>query len=350
MTTTRDVASLAGVSVATVSAVINGNKFVSPDLVCRVEKAIAALGYRPNLVARSLKSGRTRTLGVLIPNIRDPYWAEIVASIEDVARAEGYRIFLCDTEENPDTEEKSLRILAEMKVDGIAIVPTGNQSEQRVAPLLEAGIGVVAVARKLQGLDLDSVVSDNEMAGYLGTHHLLSLGYRRVGILAFPTYASAGRDRLSGYQRALAEAGIPVDPLLIQHGGAPLEERGYRAAEQLLKTPGVRPDAVVVCNHLMMLGLLKCLREQGVRVPEDVGLVGFDEYPWTPFMEPPLTVVQQLRSETGIATAKRLIARVRGEFRGPGEEISMPISLIVRKSCGSLLTTPAGDRAEISPR
>lgn len=335
MPTARDVAERAGVSVATVSAVINKNKYVSPELADRVERVIAELGYRPNLVARSLKSGRTKTLGVMIPNICDPYWAEVVATIEAVTRQEGYRLLLFDTKEDPAIEREGLRLLTENRADGAIIVPHAPESEPRVARLLERGAAVVLLARRLPGLDADAVVTDNERAGYLGTRHLLGLGHRRIGILPFPTHASAGAERLQGYARALGEAGRSVEPELVAESRQASEEAGYRATERLLGLPGGRPDALIASNHLLLVGLLKALRAQGLRVPAEVGVVGFDEYPWTPLMDPPLTVVHQPRVRIGETAARRLIQRVRGEIKGPGDLLLIEPSLIVRESCGA---------------
>jgi len=267
--TTRDVARRAGVSVATVSAVINKSKYVSPGLAERVEQAIVELGYRPNLVARSLKSGQTHTLGILIPNICDPYWAEVVATIEEVTRQEGYRLLLFDTKEDPALEEGSLRLLAENRADGAIVVPHSSESAPRVERLLERGTAVVLLARQLPGLALDAVISDNELAGYLGTRHLLGLGYRRIGFLAFPGHASAGQERLRGYRRALEEFGLTPEPGLAAESREASEGGGYGDTERLLALPGGRPDALMASNHLLVVGMLKALRAHGLRVPED---------------------------------------------------------------------------------
>ncbi|MFA5028486.1 MAG: LacI family DNA-binding transcriptional regulator [Candidatus Methylomirabilota bacterium] len=334
MPTARDVARRAGVSVATVSAVLNKNKFVSQPLADRVEAAIVELGYRPNLVARSLKSGRTKTLGILIPNIRDPYWAEVVAVIEEVTRREGFRLLLFDTKEDPTVEEESLRLLAENLAEGAIIVPHSSESAPRVARLLERGTAVVLLARRLPDLDADAVVTDNELAGYLGTRHLLGRGYRRIGFLPFPSHASAGEERLRGYVRAVEEAGLPVSLELLPESRESSETSGYDATARLLACPAGRPDAFMASNHLLLVGMLKALRGHGVQVPRDAGVVGFDEYPWTPLMTPPLTVVHQPRPLIGQTAAGRLIQRVRGEVRGPGEVFRIEPTLIVRESCG----------------
>jgi LacI family transcriptional regulator len=341
MSTTRDVAKQAGVSVATVSAVINKSKYVSPELADRVRQAITTLGYRPNLVARSLKSGRTKTLGIMIPNICDPYWAEVVSTIEEVTRREGYRLLLFDTKEDPAIEEESLHLLAENQADGAIVVPHSPESEARVARLLERGTAVVLLARRLPGLDVDAVVTDNELAGYLGARHLLSLGYRRIGFLAFPTHASAGQDRLRGYRRALAEAGLDGSPDPVVESTQASEASGYDATERLLTLPVGRPDAFMASNHLLIVGMLKALRHHGLRIPQAAGVVGFDEYPWTPLMDPPLTVVHQPRPLIGETVARRLVGRVRGEVAGAGETLAIKPALIVRESCGSALRSRA---------
>lgn len=363
MATTRDVAQKAGVSVATVSAVINKSKFVSAALIERVERAIADLGYRPNLVARSLKSGRTKTLGILIPNIRDPYWADVVSTIEEVTRSEGYRLLLFDTKEDPAVEEESLRLLAENQADGAIVVPHSPESEARVARLLERGTAVVLLARRLPSLDVDSVVNDNERASYLGARHLLGLGYRRIGLLLFPSRTSVGEGRLQGFTRALREAGQAPSPELIEASHEASEAIGFHATERLLAAPGGRPDALMACNHLLALGVLSALRAHRLRVPADAGVVGFDEHPWTLLMDPPLTVVHQPRDRIGETVARRLIRRVRGEATGPGQTIVIEPSLIVRASCGAgerprpprtaaelaLADVPAADPAGNSP-
>jgi len=350
VTTTRDVARRAGVSVGTVSAVLNRNKFVSDELGLRVQQAIEELGYRPNLVARSLKSGRTRAIGIIIPNIRDPYWAEIVAGIEGVARSEGYSILLFDTEEDPEQEERSLQIVSQMKADGVVLVPTGDPEEsgRRVASLLLDGVSAVLLSRQLPGVDLDAILGDNEQASYLATRHLLHLGYQRVAILVYPASTSSGEAKLRGYQRAHTEAGCTIDPQLIRFGGRPLEGSGRREMECFLTLPGGKPDAILACTHLLVMGILQCVKDHGLRIPEDLGLVGFDDYPWSPHMQPPLTVVRQPRDQMGVMAARRLLQRIRGEILGPGEQLRMPTDLIVRESCGCLLRRPT--RGEVAPR
>ncbi len=340
MTTTRDVARRAGVSVATVSAVINKNKFVSAELALRVKEAIAELGYRPNLLARSLKSGHSRTIGIIIPNIRDPYWSEIVAAVEGTARADGYSILLCDTQENPSVEKRSLDLLAESKVDGIIVVPTSAENEPRIASVVDEGIPVVLVSRKLPALNLDAVITDYETAGYLAAHHLIETGYRRIAIVVYPPFASSGADKLRGYQRAVVESGLPVDPTLVSQAQFPPEESGFREMEKLLQHPDGRPDAVIACTHLLVMGILRSIRDHSLTAPDDLGLVAFDEYPWTPYMRPALTVVQQQRSQMGAAAARRLIARISGDLRGSGQTISIGTELIVRESCGACLKHP----------
>jgi LacI family transcriptional regulator len=333
--TTRDVARRAGVSVATVSAVINKSKYVSPGLADRVERAIVELGYRPNQVARSLKSGQTHTLGIMIPNICDPYWAEVVATIEEVTRQEGYRLLLFDTKEDPVIEEESLRLLAENRADGAIVVPHSSESEERVARLLERGTAVVLLARRLPNLDVDSVVNGSERGGYLGARHLAGLGYRRIGLLLFPSQTTVGEGRLKGHRLALREAGLSWSPELVAESQEASVEIGMRLTERLLALPTGRPDALIANNHLLLIGLLRAVRGSGLRVPDEMGVVGFDEYPWTPLMDPPLTVVHQPRPQIGEAAARRLIQRVRGEVKGPGETLLIEPTLIVRRSCGT---------------
>jgi LacI family transcriptional regulator len=343
--TARDVAERARVSVATVSAVINKSKYVSPELIERVEGAITELGYRPNLVARSLKSGRTRTLGIMIPNIRDPYWAEVVSTIEEVTRREGFRLLLFDTKEDPAVERESLRLLAENRAEGAIIVPNSPESGPRVARLLERGTAIVLLARRLPDLDVDSVVNNNQSAGHLGARHLCALGRRRLGFLLFPSQTSVGEGRLQGYHLALQEAGLEAMPDLVAESREASEGIGFRLTEHLLRLPSGRPDAMIASNHLLLLGVLQALGAHGLRIPEDMGVVGFDDYPWTPMMAPPLTVVHQSRIHIGETAARRLIRRVRGEVTGAGETFLIEPSLIVRSSCGASRRSAHGEGA-----
>ncbi|MHB1710839.1 MAG: LacI family DNA-binding transcriptional regulator [Acidimicrobiales bacterium] len=328
MATIIDVADAAGVSTATVSRVVNKNPKVDPELAARVHKAISELGYHPSRVARSLRTRQSRVWAVVISDIRNPFFTEMVRGIEDAAYASGYSIVLCNADEDEAKEASYLRFAIAEHVSGIVLAPAqlGGRSLKSV---LERGIPVVTVDRRLDNYELDHVVVDNIAGAEQAVVHLIERGYEQIAMIGGSPLTTTGVERLAGYHRGLDRCGRRADPRLVRTGDF-REASGYQAMQSLLELR-TRPDAVFVANNLMTIGALRALREAGVPVPEEIGMVGFDDAPWAPLLHPPLTAVAQPIYDLGSETARLLLSRLNGYNGGPRQVILSP-SLEVRAS------------------
>lgn len=331
--TQQDVAERARVSRATVSAVINGNRFVSRELTDRVTAAIEELDYVPNIVARSMKTRRTMSLGLILPGLVSPVWMTVAKGVCDVAYEAGYSILVYYTAERTEKVQMGLRELEQKRVDGIVLVPSVN-STGVVREYAERGTArLVVVERCLESCDVDAVTSDGESGAYKATKHLLATGRRRIAMINLPEGLRAALDRVAGSQRALDEHGTAIDHDLIMYAGYS-ESDGYQAAHQLLSQgTGKRPDAILVSNHPMTLGALKAIRDTDLRIPDDIGVIGFDDMPWAPLMDPPLTVVSQRMYDLGAQAVKLLLARLAGRVEEASRRIVLSTRLVHRGSC-----------------
>jgi LacI family transcriptional regulator len=307
-----DVARRAGVSPATVSRVLNGKGSVSAELAERVRAAAAALGYQPDGRARALRQRRTRIWAAIVADVENPFFTSLVRGIEDVAQEQGYRLVLCNSDEDLGKEASYVEIAIAERMAGV-VIAVASTTASVLAPLREHGIPVVAVDRRLGDPTIDSVVIDNRLGAAQATEHLLARGARRVACITGPERLSTATERLAGYEDALRRHGRPIERSLVRRADF-RREGGHAAARSLLAEPSP-PDALFVCNNLMTLGALHAIREAGLRVPEDVALVGFDEAPWTALTSPALSVVEQPAYEMGRAAAMRLADGVRGEAR-----------------------------------
>lgn len=327
--TMRDVAELAGVSKTTVSHVINETRFVEDGTKQRVMKAITELGYRPSLVARSLTTKRTETIGLIVSEISNYFFAEVLRGIEDVLMPESYALLVCNTAEVLKREKHYLDILMRQRVDGIIAAATS----QRWGVLSEVEvqhIPVVFVDRVFEGLDGPFVGVDNVRGAYLGTSHLLECGHRRIGILAGFQRLSTMRERLSGFRQALEEHSVPLPEEWVITSSLSIE--GGRGAMRQLLSLSDRPTALFVNNNLLSLGALLAINELGLRCPEDIALVGFDDHPWAVVSNPPLTVVRQPAQKLGQVAAEILLGLIDGE-EPPASRIALDCELVLRQSC-----------------
>jgi LacI family transcriptional regulator len=332
-----DVAKRARVSVATVSAVLNDSAFVSADLKTRVQSAVAALGYQPNLLARSMAKQRTQTLGMIVPDIANPFFPEVVRGAEDVARTAGYTLLISSSDNDPEKEAVYLRLLLAKRVDGVILTKApGRVPAELQRAFANARVPIVLLARTVPGFTTDVVELDDKGAAYDGVTHLLRLGYRRIGFVGGLHGASTSRRRLVGYRAALRDAHVRVEPALITEGDFRVES-GYRAGLDLLKG---RPDAVFVANYLMTVGFMQALQQYRLRCPEDVALVTCDDYPWMDAFSPRLTTIDLPKRELGAAAATLLLERIaRGS--GRARTVRLKNALRVRESCGCGLMAPA---------
>lgn len=323
-----DVARLAQVSKSTVSHVLNGTRFVEEATRQRVMEAVTHLDYRPSLAARSLTTKRTGTIGMVISDASNQFFSDMLRGVEDVLHAARYSLTVCNTDEVLAREAHYLDLLLEHQVDGIIAAATS----QRWGALQEAAVQhtpIVFVDRHFPDLEGPYVGADNEGGAHLGMCHLIERGYREIGILAGFQRLSTMRERLAGAERALREAGIArPDEWVVT------SQLSIAAAQetmcQLLSQPS-RPRAIFVSNNLLMLGTLLAIKELGLRCPQDVALVGFDDHPWAAVSDPPLTVVRQPSRLLGSRAAEMLCALIDG--RQPDKtSLILPCELVVRQS------------------
>ncbi len=334
MVTRDDVARQAGVSPSTVSYVINnGPRSVSDSTKERVQKAINDLGYRPNAVARNLRRQRTSSLGLIIPDIINPYFAQVAQGIEAVAFERDFTVVFCHTKYSIDQELKYLDHLYDERAAGVLWVPATGEFEP-AQRLLDYGLPVVLMDRVLDGIQIPAVVADNYRGGYIATEHLLSLGHRRIGCIARPVRLSHSLERVQGYQAALADAGIELDERLVAAGGFRLEN-GYEAIQYLLDLDDP-PTAVFTYNDIMAIGAIRALKERGFEVPRDFSVVGYDDIPDAAYTCPALTTVRQAKYEMGAKGIELLIKIMDGEDVDPRTEERVDVELIVRETTGPL--------------
>jgi LacI family transcriptional regulator len=322
-----DVAAAAGVSPATVSRVMNGTGTVSSQRADAVREAARRLGYTPSGPARALRQQRARVWAAIIADIENPFFTALVRGMEDVASDEGHRLVLCNTDEDLEKEAAYLGIAVAEQMAGVVIAVASAQSDLR--PLLDRRVPVVAVDRRPSRYEdaVDSVVVDNAAGARQATEHLLTAGARRVGCITGPERASTASERLAGYRQALRSAGVRAHASWVRRADF-REDGGYAAARELLAGRD-RPDALFVANNLMTIGALRAITDAGLRVPDDVMLVGFDDAPWTTLVQPQLTVVAQPTYEMG-RQAARLLATATPDL--PARHLVLPPTLVVRGS------------------
>ena len=308
MATIKDVARHADVSVTTVSHVVNGTRHVSPESRERVEAAIRALGYVPSAIARSLKSNNTRTLGMLIPNSSNPYFAEIVHAVEDRCFGAGYNLILCNSNDDVERQASYLRVLAQKRVDGLVFVASGSDAVVR-ATLGESVTPMVFVDREVAGMSNGDLVEVNHtVGGEIASRHLLELGHPRVACISGPPGLSPSSKRRAGWKNALESAGVERRESDLARGD--FTARGGFLAMQTLLRHKPRPSAVFVCNDLMAFGALAAAHAAGISVPQQLSIVGFDDIELAAFSAPPLTTVVQPKRQIGTLAAELLLERV----------------------------------------
>jgi len=317
---------------------MNGTRPVSKATAERVREAFSALDYQPNPAARVLRGLPAERIGLIVANSASPFWSAAIKGVEQVAYEMGYNLLLCDSDEDPAKEITNFKMLSGEKVDGIIFAPTSQANAQAIRDL-NIRIPLVQIARKLESVPVDSVTCDNLSGGFKATKHLIALGHRRIACISSNLTVSPGHDRLTGYKIAIEESGSEVNPnLILEVSLGP--EGGYEAAQNLLR--GNPPDAIFACNHLQAFGILQALRERQIRVPEDLALIAYDDMPWSPFIDPPLTVVRQPIAYMAGEAARLLISRLEERFRHRHsnrqplmhQQRVVGIELVDRTSCG----------------
>ncbi len=333
MATIKDVAALAGVSFTTVSHVVNRTRPVSRSAREKVEHAIRQLNYVPSGVARSLKVRATSTIGLLVPNSTNPYFAELARGIETRCERNGYCVFLCNSDDDPEKQRNYLRALREKRIDGLVIASAGD-NYSLMQGLHDNHVPVVIVDREVEGVAADLVEIDHEAGAYVATQHLLALGHRRIGCISGPSSMAVGTLRVAGFRRAMAEAGVPVPAEAVVESDFS-SPGGYYAGSRLFAN--LMPTAIFAGNDMMGIGVLRAAAERGIRVPQDCSVIGFDDIELSRYVYPALSTVGQSIPQLGEQAAQLLLDRISGMATGtPRRQIVAP-QLTLRESTAPLV-------------
>lgn len=332
--TIKDVAEKAGVNPSTVSRVINEDPKLSirEETRKRIMDVIRELDYRPNGIARSLRLKHTRTLGMLIPDITNPFFPEVIKGAESAAVERGFSLILCNTNEEEEKEKAYLELLVEKKVDGF-LVATASSYDRTVEFLREKGYPFVLVNRRSRDVTGRFVVCDDVEGARMVVEHLIELGHRRIAHIAGLLFTETGLSRLEGYRAALNNREIDFDPVYMIEGGF-REQDGYRAAQRLLDLP-LRPTAIFAANDLVALGALTAAAESGLRVPEDISIVGYNDIPLAEKVTPPLTTIRVPLYDMGYLAGEILTKIILGE-EVPEDQVILKPELVVRRSSGKV--------------
>lgn len=331
MATVADVAGKAGVSVSTAARVLSGRGYAAEETRRLVLEAAKELGYVPNQIARSLRTRQTRMFGLLIGDVENLFYSVIAKNVEAVAKDAGYHVVLCNSDDDPDLEREYLELLEGIQVDALIVTPT-SKNRRNLVRLLDKGIVIVQVDRRVDGLSADAILVDNEAGAASAVSHLIDAGHTRIGIVTGELTVPTARQRLTGYERALKEHGIPVREELIKTGTFHREHAIEEAADLIRVRPA--PTAVFAANNILAEGTLIALEQEGLRVPRDVSLVAFDDVPWMTMVEPPVTTARQPIADMARGAAELALRRLRDGPEGEPSTIVFRTQLIERDSVG----------------
>ena len=330
MATMKDVARKAGVSIATVSAVLSGAAFVSPPLKARVEQAIAELGYARNAVARSLKRGHSSLIGLIVPDITNPFFTTFVDQVQKAADAAGYTVLLGLTGFDCRREMTILDLMRSQQAAGTIMCPIGPRNGYGDIGQRTGNMKMVLADNGPEDIDVDTVVMDNDLAAELAARHILGLGHQRICMVTGPEDQFVSQARHSAFIRALAEKSIDIGPTLIARGDF-RDKEAYAAAKKLLMAKQ-RPTALFAANNLMLIGAMRAIADLALRVPDDISTVSIDDFAWASAFHPTLTVVRQPIAEMAAKAFEFLLARINGDDAPPRRHQALP-ELVVRQSC-----------------
>jgi LacI family transcriptional regulator len=345
--TLKDVAEAARVSISTASRALGGGGLASERTQQRLARIARELGYRPNPIARGLKTGQSRLVGLLIHNLANASFQVMAEVVQARLRTLGYQMLLCIAGDDPQQERDTLATLADHRINGLIVVPTGKNGAKLT--MLDAGdIPIVCVVRRDDKTELETVLADDPEGAYVGTRYLIGLGHRRIGLVVGRQDTTSGRERLAGYVRALREASIAVEDVLI-HGGHFEPETGAVACRKLLDLPE-RPSAIFVANHESVLGVLRVTAERGLSIPGDLSILCYEDAPWFEWHRPALSVIDSGARDLANLAVDRLLQRMKAKNRdakgGKTEavrEYRVGARLVKRDSCRPL--TPAAAEA-----
>ncbi|MCY9669217.1 LacI family transcriptional regulator [Paenibacillus alginolyticus] len=332
MVTMKDISKVARVSIATVSAVINKSAYVSPELAERVNTAIEELNYRPNAIARSLKMNSTLTVGVIITDISNPYYAAMIKGMDDAAMKKNFSLILCITSNDHDRFNNYLKVLMEKRVDGLLLTSISHQDDlQRVE---RTGIKYVLVNRKPPAYDRNFVGVNNPLTSELSVKHLVSQGKKRIAYFAGDLQISTARERWEGFISGMRQNGLQIDDSLMFQGSYS-QESGYTNVKKMLSEVKVLPDAICAASDLVAFGAIKALRESGIRVPDDIAVIGNDNNSFSENFIVPLSTIDHPTYEMGKISMEFMLQMIEGKDEGQNRQIILTPSLVVRESSGS---------------
>jgi LacI family transcriptional regulator len=332
MATMKEVARLAGVSIATVSAALSGRNFVSPELKERVRAAVEELGYSPNAMASGLKRGASSLLGLIVPDITNPFFTTFVHGVQRRAAEAGYTVILGVSDDRAPREAELVRLMRAQQAAGTIVVPCGSESDCRKLEPNASAMPLVAVDNAPMGLPIDTVVLDNRRAAQLATAHILSFGHRRIGIITGPAHRFVARERVLGFEALLEKSGMAVPAEHVSAGEFRVDTGREAAVTLLSKTP--RPTALFVANNQMLIGVMQAVAELGLSVPHHVSVASIDDFPWASAFVPTLTTVRQPIERMAEAALEFLMGRISGDACPPRRLVMEP-ELIVRQSCAA---------------
>ena len=325
--TIRDVAEAAGFSVNTVSRALNDKPDVSEKTKRTILGVATQMGYRPNKRARSLRLNKTQMIGVIVADIANPYFGAIVKGIEGEARKYDYSVILQNTDENYSQETKAIRVVLEEQVDGIILSPTQKEKET-VKYLVKLGVPLVLISRFFSDLPTNYVVSDDVQGGYLATEHLIQAGHKKIAMINGPLHISSAVERFEGYRKALNQYRIKLDSSLIMQGAVTMQD-GYNAAKSLLKLDS-RPSAIFAFSDFVAFGVMRAIREDNLKIPEDVAIIGYDDNQFAACAEVPLTTIHVPKDKIGINAVRALKEQFDDDHSMM--QLKIPVSLVVRSS------------------
>lgn len=341
--TIKDIAEKAKVSTATVSRALYNSGYIKEETRKKILKVAEELGYKKHKESKASKI-KTKVIGVIVSGITNPFFTQVVRGIEDVLNPVGYSLLLCNADENVEKEINYLKVLMNKKVDGIILTSAGGD-HKTIKEIVRRGMSVVLIDRLIEGLDTDGVVIDNVNGAYDAISHLISEGYKKIGIITGPLEIMTATERLEGYKKALQDAGIEFNENLVENGGY-TREGGYRAAKQLVER--VCPDAMFIANNVMTTGALLALKELKIKIPEEIGVVGFDDLEWAPLMDPPLTTISQPIYTIGSTAAQLLLYRLNKPVTIKREVVVLKPKLIVRESSRKIAGVPLEENTSYS--
>jgi len=326
--TLDDVAKVSGFSKSTVSRVLRNDPNVNPITKEKVEQVAQRLGYIPNIVARSLRSKKTTTIGVVIADICNPFFPSVVRGVEDVAREKGYSIILCNTDEKYEREKEALNTLIQKRVDGLLISPVQKKFDD-LLELRRQKIPFVLIGRHFDPLEMDHIVTDDIRGAFMATEYLIKKGHKKILFINGPLYTSCARERMAGYKKALVENNIKLDTKLLKEGALKMED-GYRVIKKVISSK-LDFTAVFAFSDLVAFGVIKALKEQGRKMPDDVAVVGYDNIDFGFSLELPLTTVHIPKYELG-SEGMKLLHRKINEKINETQKIVLDTKLIIRDS------------------